>query len=226
MFSFQFHIRDYLTKTRHLTPIEDLAYRRLLDTYYTEERPLPREPELCARLIALRDHTKEVEAVLAEFFDLREAGWHNDRCDLEISRYHARVDIARVNGKAGGRPKKTQSEPSGNQDRNLTETGSKANQEPRTKNQEKKTPQVADLFPDVSEKVLTAFVALRKSLRAPITELAVEGIKREADKAGITLEQALTLCCERSWRGFKAEWVKDKPASTFDWDAEELRGAV
>jgi uncharacterized protein YdaU (DUF1376 family) len=203
-----------------------LAYRRLLDTYYTEERPLPCDPEQCARLIALRDHTKEVQAVLSEFFDLRDDGWHNDRCDLEISRYHARVDIARTNGKSGGRPKKTQSEPSGNQDGNQTETGSKANQEPRTINQEKKTPRVADLLAGVDEKVITAFVAMRKSLRAPITELAVDGIKREASKAGITLEQALTMCCERSWRGFKAEWVKDKPATNFDWDAEELRGAV
>lgn len=228
MFHYQFHIRDYLTKTRHLSQTEDLAYRRLLDTYYTEEQPLPTDPAQCARLIAMRDSSAEVEAVLKEFFTLEDDGWHNARADLEIASYHQRAEVARVNGARGGRPKKnpvgTQSEPSGVPNPNPEETNSKANRKPITKNQEKNTPQAA-MFPEVSEKVVADFLTLRRALRAPITELAVEGIKREAKKAGLSLEQALTMCVERSWRGFKAEWVKDKPSQDFDWDAE-LRGAI
>lgn len=87
MFSFQFHIRDYIAKTRHLTLLEDLAYRRLIDAYYTEEGPLPPDVQACARLIAMRDHTDAVEAVLREFFVLTDAGWTNARCDYEIARY-------------------------------------------------------------------------------------------------------------------------------------------
>lgn len=34
------------------------------------------------------------------------------------------------------------------------------------------------------------------------------GIQREAEKAGITLEEALSTCCERGWQGFKAEWYR------------------
>ena len=95
MFSYQFHIRDYLTKTRHLSLIEDLAYRRLLDTYYTEEQPLPVDPVRCARLIAMPEHAEAVELVLNEFFTLANEGWVNERADLEITKYHAKADSAR-----------------------------------------------------------------------------------------------------------------------------------
>lgn len=95
MFSYQFHIRDYLTKTRHLSLTEDLAYRRLMDVYYTEEQPLPIEPEDCARLIAMREYVKDVHHVLNEFFTKTDDGWRNSRCDFEIEKYHGKADSAR-----------------------------------------------------------------------------------------------------------------------------------
>ena len=51
------------------------------------------------------------------------------------------------------------------------------------------------------------YIALRKSHRAPITQTALKGIEREANNAGLSLEQVLTICCERGWRGFRAEWL-------------------
>lgn len=60
----------------------------------------------------------------------------------------------------------------------------------------------------VSEQVWEDFSALRTKRRAPITETALKGIQREAEKAGITLEEALSTCCERGWQGFKAEWYR------------------
>ena len=58
------------------------------------------------------------------------------------------------------------------------------------------------------------FKALRKAKRAPINETALNGIRREAEKAGISLQTALETCCERGWQGFKAEWyAKEKPAA-------------
>ena len=60
----------------------------------------------------------------------------------------------------------------------------------------------------VSEQVWNDFTALRTKRRAPITETALKGIQREAEKAGITLEEALSTCCERGWQGFKAEWYR------------------
>ena len=80
--------------------LEDLAYRRLIDTYYTEEQPLPADPTRAARLIAMPDNVAEVEAVLNEFFQLDDSGWTNQRCNFEITKYHGKADSARRANKA------------------------------------------------------------------------------------------------------------------------------
>ena len=51
---------------------------------------------------------------------------------------------------------------------------------------------------------------MRKGLKAPVTETALKGLQREAAKAGISLQEVLELCCQNGWRGFKADWLKDK----------------
>jgi hypothetical protein len=72
----------------------------------------------------------------------------------------------------------------------------------------------ASSTPDgVSDSVWQDFQKLRTKLKAPITPTALAGINREAGKAGISLNDALQMCCERSWRGFEADWVKGKPAT-------------
>jgi hypothetical protein len=58
----------------------------------------------------------------------------------------------------------------------------------------------------IDSQVAFDFLAIRKAKRAPLTATALDGIKREAGKAGITLEDALRVCVERGWQAFKAEW--------------------
>ena len=67
---------------------------------------------------------------------------------------------------------------------------------------------------DVDETVWNDFVILRKSKRAPITATAMKTIRREAEKAGYTITEALTECCSRGWAGFKAEWVQNNKPKT------------
>lgn len=82
---------------------------------------------------------------------------------------------------------------------------------------EEKSREAATVSPPdgVSIKVWADFLKIRKAQKAPVTETAIEGIRREAGKAGFALEDALRTCVERGWRGFKADWVKgditDKP---------------
>lgn len=57
------------------------------------------------------------------------------------------------------------------------------------------------------------FKTLRKAKRATVTETAISGIRREAEKAGVTLQTALETCCERGWQGFKAEWLAKEKAA-------------
>jgi hypothetical protein len=49
-----------------------------------------------------------------------------------------------------------------------------------------------------------------KSRKVKLTQTALDGIQREAIKAGWSLDDAMRECCARGWRGFKAEWVADK----------------
>ena len=66
---------------------------------------------------------------------------------------------------------------------------------------------VLDKPDDVSsEQIWSDFLALRNARHAPLTETALNIIRKEAQKAGISLEQALETCCMRGWQGFKAEW--------------------
>ena len=69
----------------------------------------------------------------------------------------------------------------------------------------------------VSIEVWNDFVKHRKAIKTLVTENVINSIDKEAIKAGWTLEQALSEIVARGWRGFKAEWVKDKtltPAAT------------
>lgn len=129
MHYYTFHPADYLLDTSHLEPMEDLAYRRLLDYYYTNESPIPNETQLVSRRLRLGYDL--VMKVLQEFFTETENGWIQARCDLEIAAYHHKQQVAKTNGKSGGRPKKTQLVIFANPE----ETKSKANQEPITSNQ-------------------------------------------------------------------------------------------
>jgi uncharacterized protein YdaU (DUF1376 family) len=124
----------------HLSNEEDLAYRRLLETYYDSEQPISDDHQLVAR--RLRVDLQALEFVLKEFFVHTSIGWKNKRCDLVINDYQGMVEKNRKNGKKGGRPKATvhnEENPVGL--RSVSDgmpigTQRKANQEPITINQE------------------------------------------------------------------------------------------
>lgn len=104
------HIGDYLTATAHLTWVEDCAYRRLLDLYYSREQAIPADLVQASRLCraATKEERKAVETVLAEFFTLTAAGWTHSRCEQELVKAADAAERARANGKKGGRPPKAQ----------------------------------------------------------------------------------------------------------------------
>jgi uncharacterized protein YdaU (DUF1376 family) len=87
MHYYQFNISDYQSHTKHLTPIEDICYRRLLDWQYLHEKPIPSDLKSMCRLLMLRDYQDDVEQVLNEFFVLTEDGWVNPRALEEIEEF-------------------------------------------------------------------------------------------------------------------------------------------
>ena len=73
--------------------------------------------------------------------------------------------------------------------------------------QSKPAPSARALLSDISDELFSDFERIRKAKRAPITKTTVDGIRREAAKAGVSVEKAIRECCERGWQSFKADWV-------------------
>lgn len=96
---YPFHLGDYAAHTAHLEPMEDLAYRRMLDLYYRTETALPDIDSLC-RLIRMKDFRAEVSNVLAEFFVWDGAGWTHARCEAEIDRMQDKQAKAKASAAA------------------------------------------------------------------------------------------------------------------------------
>jgi hypothetical protein len=59
----------------------------------------------------------------------------------------------------------------------------------------------------ITGQLASDFILHRRQKKAPITRTALDGLRREAGKAGITIAQAVTAAIERNWQGFKADWV-------------------
>ena len=124
------HIGDYLSATAHLTLLEHGAYRRLIDVYYIHEAPLPADKKQLYRLVGARtkEEKEAVDSILDEFFEEATDGWHQNRCDHEISLCNKN----RTNGKRGGRPSKN-TNPEDNPTDNPKETQTKPKPNPTEK---------------------------------------------------------------------------------------------
>ena len=221
------HFGDYFKKTKHLSVTAHGAYRLLMDLYYIEEEMLPVSVERCCQLILARTpaERKAVKSVLGEFFDLTEKGWVHSRCEEEIARFKDKQNKAKRSANERWNFTGSHTERNADAMRTHSEGNAPSNQSPVASNQkpvttsqppEEKQKQSASprAPPDVDPQVWGDFIRLRKGKRAAVTNTAIEGLRREAKKAGLPLEGALRLACERGWMGFKAEWIEDRRNGT------------
>ena len=140
MHYYSFNIGDYASSTAHLEPLEDLAYRRLLDLYYSSEQAIPDDLNQTARLIRMRPHSEFIATVLSEFFTLEDDGWHCERADVEIFKYNEKsskaAKSAKVRWKKHKAKQKVKAPSEGNANALETHSEGNAKQEPLTTNQE------------------------------------------------------------------------------------------
>ena len=60
----------------------------------------------------------------------------------------------------------------------------------------------------VERKIAEEWIKVRKNKKLTQTETAFRKTKAEIDKSGRNANDCITLCVERSWGGFKAEWIE------------------
>lgn len=198
---YPFHIGDYISHTSHLTDAEDLAYRRMIDLYYQSEQPFL-DAEFVARRV--KSTPEIVSVLLSEYFVKSEDGWRNKRADEEIEKYHAKAESARNANKAKlAKKSELKSELKSEPKQDATN-----NQEPITKNH------IKDITPvGVSDSVFNDYLKIRKAQKKPWTPTAQKLMENEANKANLTLQDAMEICCARGWVGFKAEWASKDSVS-------------
>jgi len=205
MHFYSFNIGDYISHTKHLSDMEDLAYRRLLDLYYLHERTLNEDVAIVARKINMRDNVPEVKVVLEEFFILEVGkGWTNPRADEEIEKYQSKVQSAIRAGKASALARS-----------NASSTTVQPNKKQETINNKQETYNNKTLKRprNVTKKTWDDFLVHRKNKKAPLTETAFKGIKNEVSKTSISLEEALIMCQARGWQSFKSDWISKEQKS-------------
>lgn len=111
--------------------------------------------------------------------------------------------------------------------RNAPVTGIDTEEDTDTEVDKKNTSAIAP--PEgVSLSVWQDFKALRKTKKAAITQTAINKIRAQAAKAGVTLQVALETCCERGWASFNADWIHDsgkqaQPETFAERDARNAR---
>ena len=233
MHYYQFHIGDYKSHTHHLSLIEDLAFRRLLDHYYLHEHPISQRD--IARQIGMRDNEQEVLTVLNEFFISTDKGFINPRADSQIKTFREHQAVSAWGAFCRDNPKLKEFAEKDVYIQHFTEgthnqyvstlranhvhtMGTSSthdatnNHKPITNNHKpiKNTATVVATPDGVSQEVWDSFVVHRKSKKAQVTKMVIDGIQKEADKAGFTLEDALREIVVRNWQSFKAEWFQPK----------------
>jgi uncharacterized protein YdaU (DUF1376 family) len=210
MHYYQFNIGDYQSHTSHLSETEDLVYRRLLDWYYLHEIPIPLDESEVSRQIRMRSHIESIAIVLQEYFERTNDGWIHHRANKEIAKAGDKSEKAKASANARW----------GKKDANALQTQSESNAThntlPITQDTEHKTQKKATVVATpfgVSDSVWQEFIAHRKSKKARVTQLVIDGIQKEASIAGWSLEDALKETIVRNWQSFKADWVKDENLS-------------
>lgn len=105
------YVGDYLADTQGLSLAEDGAYGRLLDYYYAKEAAIPQDKVFEVARATKASDRAAVRSVLEQHFVLEDDGrYHNPRADKELGIAVPKInklrEVARENGKKGGRPKK------------------------------------------------------------------------------------------------------------------------
>lgn len=229
----QFHLGDWLAGTALLSPTERGVYMDLLVRYYKEERPIMQEE--CKRIArAYAPHEQEaMQYVLQTFFTLDAEGYHHARCDAEIAKAQEVSEKRKKSANARWSKKETnlkavvEKQEESKQDASAMQVHSECsanemltnNHKPITNNHididtqdkpasKKKTSPVKP--EGVSDQVWDEWQSLKKKLCKSCTQRMVDALVREAEKAGITPERAMVIQLEKGWRGFEADWLKEK----------------
>lgn len=92
-------------------------------------------------------------------------------------------------------------------DQNAAERKSEAISKPKRKRVSFSV--VKDKPEDISQEVWDDWLTTRRAKRLPLTQTALNSVRREAASAGLTFQAAVTFAVEQGWGAFRAEWYRN-----------------
>jgi len=225
---FPLYPSDFIGATVGLSCQEVSTYSWMLTLYY-ELGPFPVEKIRTYRIVRCEsdEQKRTVDFILSEFFVQREDGWYQERAEQERvkqAQVHKlavesgkRSALARLTKYGTSQPQKKEffeapSEGSSNDPPKVSRTSPELTTTTTTKEEKKKDSRLT-APDDVPEQIWKDWMVIRKAKHQPITETGLQGIRREAKKASLSLEAALRISVERGWAGFKASWLEKEPAT-------------
>jgi uncharacterized protein YdaU (DUF1376 family) len=205
MHYYQFNIKDYKAHTDHLSLMEDLAYRKMLDWCYLHECPLPFDVNEIAKRILMRTHNESIEFILNEFFIKTENGYENQTAKETIEAFREKSEKAKKSAKVRWDKKEdanampTDKEENANAMRTHSEGNANhkqrtINKEPLTNNHKQTTTNKEDqkpLLPKANDEVARAIFenwvqVMGKTAQTKFTPQRLQKIKARL-KSGYTL---------------------------------------
>lgn len=242
------HIGDWMSGTMLCSALERGVYIDLLVAYYSKGRPLMRSE--CDRIARAYtpDEREAMRYVLEQFFTEDGDQYRNARADKEIAKCKNTSEVNRANARKRW-DKERQGGAADSESDRTSEMDATAyasaypnadanamltrNPKPETENSSvgadkpRRTTRKPLDFYGLPEDLVEDWKAVRKEKRAPLTQTAINGVKRKAEKAGMSFEQAVRMITENGWRGFNANWdaVKERAAELpfEDKSPEEVR---
>ena len=154
------------------------------------------------------------------YVDAFEAACPLGSSDNDADSNSAIKPFSKASGKASVKPS---SKPSRNQEQEqeqeqeykkhtLADASPPAVADVSAENPKAKTLGLRDLIAEgVDRKHAESWLAARRAKRLPLTPSALDGVKQEAEKAGMTLQEAIAKAATEGWAGFKASWLQEKP---------------
>ena len=226
MHYYQFNIGDYKSHTEHLSEMEDLTYRRLLDWYYLHETPIPLDESEVARQIRMRSHTDCIAVVLREYFERTADGWIHHRANKELAKAGEKSSKASQSAKARW-DKKANKNKDLSVDADALPTQSEGNATHNTLHitqdtvHKKKATEVA-LLPDwIPLETWAAFLEMRKKIKKPPTNHAINLLIAKLDKFrkhGQDVQQVLEKSITSGWQ----DVFEIKERTTFAQQAADI----
>lgn len=153
----------------------------------------------------------------------RDAEKYEQLCEKNRKIAESRYNTKSTTGKSGNQPLPDSTKSTDNDSKSDSKSDSKNKRSNNTVSQSLDYSSWPSL---PSDQVLKDWVAMRKRLKANVTQTVINRISKQlhiAFESGLTVDECLSECILRNWRGFEYEWVKNKVSNINDISNNQYR---